>query len=486
MRCWLILTLFMVANLAHAQAPDAGVAAITADGLLADVTHLAGPQYGGRLSGSDGYLAAARWAADRFAALGLQPGGDDGYLQTLTIEYNAIVGTPRLSVRCHDGAWTTCALGPDFTCRGFTGSGAVAAPVVFVGYGLSEADRGFDDYAGVDIRGKVALCFKRNPDWTLDDAGWSAQSATPRARAATAIAHGAVALLWVDAPSAADAPPPVPIGSVLHGDGDHHPDFPHLEIGETVADRLLGGAGDARRLRRRIDADHRPQSFALPASVDLAVQARYETQHPTWNVVAVLPGSDPIRRDEALVIGGHLDHVGRQSPDVTFPGANDNASGASAVLALSAAFARADRPPARTVVFVLFASEESGLEGSRFHAAHPFVALDHTTAMFNLDCVAHGDSIKVGGGDGAPELWRLARELDASHARRMVKATWKSGGADAQPFADLGVRTLYWVTTNSYTYLHQPADRPVTLDGALYADLVRLAFRTSWAVADAP
>jgi len=485
-----VTALGLLAGAASAQpsaqpsaAPAEGLAVITAEALLADVAHLASPAYDGRLSGSPGYVAAARWGAERFAALGLEPGGEDGYLQWFDIEHNEFTAPPRLSLTAADGVVTECRLGPDFAARGFSGSGEISAPVVFVGYGLSQPERGYDDYAGLDVAGKIVLCFKPNPAWAPDSTGWDPGSQTPRVKSLAARAHGAVALLWFDVPAAGGRPARAPIGSVLHGPGAQPEDFPQLEISNATADRLLGAEGEGARLRALIDTEKKPRSAALAAKADVAVQARYTAAHPTCNVVGVLRGSDPARAEQALVIGGHLDHVGRQSSDLYFPGANDNASGSAAVLRLAEAFTRAGTRPARTVVFVLFASEESGLEGAKHHAAHPVLPLANTAAMFNLDCVACGDSIQVGSGKTSPELWARARELDAAGDACLVARTWGNGGADATPFHEAGVKTLYWVTTNSYPYLHDAGDKPETLNAPLYEKLVRLCFRTAWDVA---
>ncbi len=480
----LVIIVLVAASAAFAQAPDAGLAVITADRLLADVGHLTDPALDGRLAGSPGYLAAARWAADRFATLGLSPGGEDGYLQWFDIEYNAFVASPTLVVTGADGVTTACALGPDFTARGFSGSGDLASSVAFVGYGLSQPDRGYDDYAGLDVTGKIVLCFKPNPSWAPSDStAWAADSQTPRQKSLVAQAHGAIGLLWFET-AATGKPARAPIGSVLHGPGKMPVNFPQLEISEGVAEKLLGaGAGEAARLRELIDKDKKPHSKALESTAKVSVYADYSAKHPTCNVVGVLRGSDPKLAGEALVIGGHLDHVGRQGEGLYFPGANDNASGASAVLRLAEAFARAGARPARTVVFVLFSSEESGLEGAKWHVAHPFLPLKDTAAMFNLDCVACGDSIQVGSGKTSPELWARARALDEAGDNFMVTRTWGDGGADAAPFSQAGVKTLYWVTTNSYPHLHAPGDLPETLNGPLYEKLVRLCFRTAWEVA---
>ncbi len=486
-----IVALGLLAGAAFAQnsvAPAEGLAAITAEALLADVTHLASPAYNGRLSGSPGYVAAARWAAERFAALGLQPGGqaddhDGGYLQWFDIEYNQITAPPRLTVIAADGVVTVCRLGPDFTARGFTGSGEIAAPVVFVGYGLSQPGRGYDDYEGLDVAGKIILCFKPNPAWSPDSTGWDADSQSPRVKSLTARAHGAVAMLWFETSVAEGRPARAPIGSTLHGPGVQPEDFPQLEISEETAGRLLGGVGEGSRLRAWIDAEKKPHPVVLATRAEVAVQARYNAAQPTCNVVGVLRGSDPALAGQSLIIGGHLDHVGRQSDAFYFPGANDNASGSAAVLRLAEAFTRAGQRPARTVVFVLFSSEESGLEGAKHHAANPVLPLKDAAAMFNLDCVACGDSIQVGSGKTSPELWARARELDAAGDACLVARTWGGGGADASPFHDAGVKTLYWVTTNSYPHLHGPGDKPETLNGPLYEKLVRLCFRTAWEVA---
>lgn len=490
-RLRLALLIGLVTCAPAAAAADSAPAALSADSLLADVAHLAAPGLDGRLSGSAGYLQAARWAADRFAALGLEPGGDPlddeggarGWLQWFTAEYNEILATPRLAVTAADGATTELKAGPDFTARGFSGSGAVRAPVVFAGYGLSQPQRGYDDYAGLDARGKIVLCFKPNPAWSPDSTGWDADSQTPRQKSLTARAHGAVALLWVET-GADQRPARAPIGSVLHGPGEQPRDFPQLEISEAVADRLLGAPGAARRLRKEIDAAMAPRSRVLDARAEISVQARYEAAHPTCNVVGLLRGSDPALAAQPLLIGAHLDHVGRQGPDLYFPGANDNASGSAAVLRLAEAFARAERRPARPVVFVLFAGEESGLEGAKHHAAHPLLPLSGTVAMFNLDCVAFGDSVQVGSGKTSPGLWARARELDAEGDAITVARTWGGGGADATPFHEAGVPTLYWATTNSYRHLHDAADTPQTLNGPLYEKLVRLCHRLAWDVAD--
>jgi Zn-dependent M28 family amino/carboxypeptidase len=241
-------------------------------------------------------------------------------------------------------------------------------------------------------------------------------------------------------------------------------------------------------LREVIDREKQPRPLALPATVRVVVNARYVSAAPTANVVGLMSGRDPALADETLVIGAHLDHVGEQAGELLFPGANDNASGAAAVVALAEAFARRAEDdgdfPQRSVVFVLFAGEEQGLLGARHYVDHPVVPLSRTVAMLNLDCIASGDSLQAGGGANAPRLWELARDLDREGERLLVERTGGGGGADATPFHEAGVPTLYFATTNGYRDLHQPTDVVERLYPQLYLAMARLAVRVAAVVAD--
>ena len=475
-----IVCLLLLALPAVAHEADPGAALITPEALTTLVADLCADGMDGRLPGTDGYRRAAAYAADRFAALGLSPGGGDGgWYQHFPMELN-VIREAELELVGADGTRRTPALGTEWACRGFTGSGDVEAEIVFVGYGLSHPERGYDDYADVDVRGKIVLALKPAPGWQVGEEGFT-PAHLPRAKAAAAKAHGAVALLMVGRP--ADVWSESIIASVLHGEGEYVPDMPAAQISVTDAGRLFaGGMQEFAVALNEIDDAQAPRSRVLPARARLHVAADYAPAADAVNVVGVLPGVDPESNREVLVVGGHLDHVGAQA-GVVWPGANDNASGAAAVLELAEAFVRGGLVTRRTVVFVLFAGEEQGLCGAEHYVARPAFPLADTVAMFNLDCVAHGDSISLGGGGTQPALWRTVRDLDASHARLSIAQTWPGGGADAQPFFDAGVPTLYFASKFSYTHLHKTSDTVATLNPRLHAELVRLAYRGAVEVA---
>ena len=476
----------LTASAAWAAEPVAaefpGAETIRANGLLKTVGYLASPSLAGRLAGSPGYMSAAREMAARFRRMGLKPAGeqDGDFFQRLTVEYNEITSC-RLALLPPDGAVRELKLGPDFVARGLTGTGVCTARVVFAGYGLSAPEKGYDDYAGLDASGTVVLAFKEPPPFRMDSLGWG-ESTMPRPKGRTAAAHGALALLLVSTPN--QPHPQRPIGSMLEGPGPQDLGLMRLQVDGHVAQAMVWTSGlDLGALQAAIDSTKQPHSQVLAVSARVATSAVYHAKQASVNVVARIEGSDPALRDQCVVIGAHLDHVGSQG-DIYFPGANDNASGAAAVMAIAQAFARGGPRPKRSVIFALFSSEESGLDGSRRFVEHPPVPLERIVAYLNLDCVGVGDSIQLGSGKTSPRLWQLARDLDERGARLSVEETWGGGGADATPFAEKKIPTLYFASRFSYPHLHLPSDTPDTLNPALYEALTRLAYRTAWKVAE--
>lgn len=459
-----------------------GASHISQNNLMKTVTFLSSKELGGRLSGSEGYNKAASYMSNEFLKLGLRPLGDSAYYQKLKVEYNEIYSPVKLNLIEDGQLKKEYKLGKDFVCRQLTGSSHVTAPVVFCGYGLSKPEFGYDDYANIDVKGKIVLVFKSNPTWKMNDtSNWG--NGYPRFKAKLAKEHGAVGMLIVSLPN--DAKPQKTIISVLEGGGEQDENFPQFHIDIPVADEFLDGSGfTLKDLQTRIDNSKQPFAVQTASTIEIEVRAKYTKEQPTMNVVAMLEGLDPIMKNEFLIIGAHLDHVGEQADEIYAPGANDNASGSAAVLEIARAFAKGKIKPKRSIIFVLFASEELGLIGSKYFVDHPPVPLDKITAMINLDCVGYGDSIQVGNGKSSPNLWKIARQQDSLSTKMMVEATWNGGGADAGPFHDRGIPAAYFVTTNSYAHLHYMTDTPETLNKSLFEKITKLAYLTSYHVAN--
>ncbi len=475
------LLIFVLSGFISGDGPKyPGVELIKGANLIKTVEFLASPELKGRLAGSEGYYKAAEFMAEEFKSLGLKPMGNEGYYQTFTTEYNEIVAPCKFELIKADGSRKSYKLGEDYICRGFTGSGKVESEVVFCGYGFSYPDDGFDEYAGIDAKGKVVMMFKQTPAWKLNDRNWE-QSL--RYRGKTALDHGAVGVIFVSKPN--DANPQKPIGSVMDGEGEHLISLPMIHADLNAVDEILASSGkNIKSLQTEIDNNKKPSSFSTNSKVFLQVTANYTKDRRTMNVAGLLEGSDPVMKDEYLIIGGHLDHAGSQADEVYFPGANDNASGSASVLEIARTFVKAGVKPKRSVLFILFSNEESGLQGATYYSKNPLVPVEKTVAMFNNDCVGHGDSMQVGNGKSAPFLWQIARTADSLYTKQMILRTWNGGGADAAPFHQIKIPCLYFVSYFSYTHLHLPSDKPETLNSTTFEKMCKLAYMTACEVAN--
>ena len=445
---------------------------ISKEQLKSKVVFLTSDELAGRLPGTEGYNKAAKFAADIFSSAGIEAFGDSSYYQFLEVESNEIKEPIEFSLINNDRK-VVFELGKHYIFRGFTGSGDLTAEVAFCGYGISRPDLGYDDYANIDVNDKVVIVFKYNPSWKIKDSTWGTNY--PREKSTTAFSKGAKGIIFISFPN--DKTPQDPIGSVLHGSGKQIADFPQLHSSLNAAEKFfVNSEYSLKNLQSIIDSTKLPKSLSLKTKAIIKVNADYNEKSKTMHVVGLLKGTDEILKDEYIIVGAHLDHVGMQGDSLYFPGANDNASGTAAVLSLAESLANTKTK--RSIIFVLIASEEQGLFGADHFAKNLPIKQEKIVAMLNLDCIAYGDSIQIGNGKSAPLLWQLTSKIDSENDKMMVKRTWSGGGADATPFHKNGIPCLYFVTTNSYEHLHKLSDKAETLNYDLYEKISNLALKT--------
>ncbi len=452
---------------------------INKSSLIQKVEILASPEFAGRLPGHVGYNKASEYVKDHFVKLNLKPAFNDDYYQRFFVEYNNIKSPAQFCLVIKNKVVKEYRIGSDYAFRGFTGSGNLTAPVVFCGYGLSTD--AYDDYANVDVKDKVVLVFKQNPSWKIE--GIEFGFGYPREKAKIALDKGAAALIMVSRPL--DNKPQPVIGSVMDGEGDHNENFPQLHISIDAANDFLSLTGfTLKDLQENIDGSIKPFSFELPVSALITVYAEYRKMQETQNIAGILFGTDDKLKDEFIIIGAHLDHVGSQAGEVYYPGANDNASGSAAVMQIAEAFINSGIKPKRSVIFVLFSAEEQGLKGAEHFVANSPVELNNIVAMINMDCIGYGDSIQIGNGKSAPLLWNVFNTVDSFNDKLMINRTWSGGGADATPFHNKGIPSAYVVSYYSYDHLHLPSDMPETLNQNLYENIVKLTAEVLYKLAD--
>jgi len=427
----------------------AAAASPPAADLQAHVLALTAPEMEGRGSGTPGGERAARYIAAVLARAGLRPGGDGGtFFQAFAVGETTGVGPGSWLAPAGSGA-RGLTVGLTWTPHGGSASGGVSAELVFVGH---------DDYSAVDVRGRIAL--------TLGGAWGTAAPPSRLEKLIAARRAGARALLIVEDPlpavTATAAPVALLSGSVTRAGADLL-----LAPSGRSLDVLVGGAG----------------AVATGARVDLHVELE-RAPRLAANVIGVLPGADPGRAGEAVVIGAHYDHLGREGAAV-YHGADDNASGTAVVLELARAMAA--RRPARTLVFILFAGEEIGLLGAAHYVSQPSVApVNRIAAMLNFDMVGRleGRRLLVGGVDtgGFRPL------VEAAGQEAGLALDLRGGGtgpSDHARFYAADVPVLFFHSGRHADY-HQVSDTADRLDTAGMARIARMGLGLAERLADGP
>ena len=364
------------------------------------VLFLASDQMRGREAGSAEYDIAAQYVASQFHAAGLQPAGDAGsYLQKVPLVSYRPSDKGSFAVSAAGGAATPLTWGEDYLpgANPAQANTQVDAPVVFVGYGVVAPQIGRDDYAGVDVRGKIVAIVPGAPASLNGEE--RAHLGNGRNKAVIAAQKGAVGIITLQSPPAEAARP-------FARQAEHwqdarmtwaHPDgkgfieaanTPGLAAISTAgAARLFGGASAWAKAARGVDARRfRARELPVRLRASFATEIKPAT---SYNVAGLLPGSDPALSAEVVVLTAHLDHVGVGAPnkagDTIYNGAMDNAVGIASLIEEAKRFKAAGAAPKRSVMFVAVTAEEKGLVGSDYFARHPTVAKERLVANVNLD-----------------------------------------------------------------------------------------------------
>jgi Zn-dependent M28 family amino/carboxypeptidase len=394
-----------LATLAAPLAAQSDAPAFTADAVRAHVAFLADDLLEGRDTGSRGQEIAARYVATRFAALGLKPGGDEGtWYQRVTLL--------RTERGAHPGRITISGAGEP---RSFDHGGDaliamnprepkldVAAPLVFVGYGLDNARMRVNDYAGLDLRGRIAVALRGFPKGMASEEG--AHLAATKDEAAQR--HGAIGLIQIDTLQSAKLRPwarsvafaDAPRFGWIDAAGGSSDDAPGIRasasLNDPAAEALFASSGKTLAAIRK-EADRkggRPKGFALKTQARITGES-VSTRVTSPNVAGILPGSDPALAAEVVVLSAHLDHIGISAAKPGEPadadrinnGALDNAAGIATMLEVARAAAQAKTPPRRSILFLAVTGEEKGLLGSDYYARHPTVPIGRIVGNVNLD-----------------------------------------------------------------------------------------------------
>ena len=470
--------------------------------MRADLEFLASPPVDGRASLTQGADAAAWFLATELRKAGVQPGDGSSYLQRFDLVPLRLDRDRSSVVVRHAGdaqRFTPVAVFfPDPTREV-----DLTLDVVFAGYGITAPEHGYDDYAGMDVRGKAVLVFDHEPQEDDPGSAFHGTGFTLHANAWTktwtAQQHGAAALLVVTEPVNAHrsaARPPDRANAPAQALARSELRIPRITLPADAATALLKGTDRMPAdWQRAIDREMRPASRPLDGvAVTLqAVNATHRVQASS-NVAGLLPGTDPDLRHETILVTSHYDHLGSQSGQL-YPGANDNGSGTVAMVEVARLLA--GERLARSVLFVSFGSEEQLMLGSYHYVAHPLRPLATTRAVLNLDMIGRNeehtpesvgayeitagrsDQLNLVGAAYSPDLAALLqRESTASGLTLSDKFDRDSSmrtlfRCDHLPFLQKGIPAA-WLFGGFHPGYHEPVDTIDRLDFDKMERVVRL------------
>ncbi|MBX3422518.1 MAG: M20/M25/M40 family metallo-hydrolase [Pirellulaceae bacterium] len=462
--------------------------------LRADVTFLADDEREGRGVGTHGLEAAAQMIATRFSELGLTTDLFAGSpFQSFSIPNGsqvALQSTPDLPPKnrlvFQSVQPLELTLSTDWTPLSLGANGSFSGPVAFAGYGISSVEHQYDDYAGLDVDGKVVVIIRKQPRLMNSDSSFRSTRSTTRhayfsTKLANAAARGAAAIIFVnDRETLQDQEAERLFLIDEAGKALSTTRIPVMHVLRDAIDPLIQQC-TGRPLaewEQKIDADSKPASQLL-AGVTVSGAVLIEPrQSQVHNVVGLLPGSGTLA-NEYVVLGAHYDHVGMGGPGSLAPGtiavhngADDNASGTAVLLEAARQLSVNTSVDRRNIVLIAFAAEERGLLGSKHYVRHPRFPLEQTKAMVNLDMVGrmHDGALIVYGTGTASEFpgWveDLRRPLD-------IQVSLQSAGygpSDHQSFHEVGMPVLH-LFTGMHNQYHRPSDDSHLID---YPGMVRV------------
>lgn len=456
--------------------------------IAATVSFLSSDELQGRGLGKAGLTQAAQHIANGFASAGLRTDLWDGLpYQNFYVDNMTMMGSTannRLSIVKPEGTRVDLRIGEDYQPMAVGGNGYFDGNVVFVGYGITANLNGitYDDYLGIDVKDKVVMVLRKEPQQSDANSPFNGVLKTDHALFSTKVAnaklHGAKAMLLInDFVSVSGSGLKAAKSDIMPsfdsaGKSNPHIKLPTAFITRDVAEQLIRAQYPDEsliNLEKKIDATLQPQSLTVPSiNVSGAIELTQQ-KLITSNVVAIQPGAGSLA-NETVVIGAHYDHVGMgeygslaAGVHEIHNGADDNASGTSALLELArriAAGRQANQPAnCRKIVFAAFSGEERGLLGSKYYVKHPAHDLSQTAAMINLDMIGRlgSNRIIVYGIGSSPDFGRLVTDMATAEGLEPELQRPAMGPSDHQPFFEAGIPVLHFFTGIHPQY-HRPSD----------------------------
>ncbi|MGD0339368.1 MAG: M28 family peptidase [Bacteroidota bacterium] len=435
------------------------------DQLQQEIYFLASDSLEGRRTGTVGERRATDFIASEFDRLGIQRAGEnETYFQPFYFVASVTLGKNNNFNISTEDTTIVLTLNKDFRPFGFSADTSITAPIAFAGYGISAPDLKYDDYSGIDVKGKIVIVMKDIPNGDQPHSPFT-KFGDEKLKIMTAREKGAAGFVLVPSPSSdeSDSLPRLRYDSKFTNVG-----LPCVQMTRSPVTALFRHLGqDFPALQKQIDSLKTPQSLFFEKTRATLTTTITKVTTTARNVVGYLEGNDSRLKDEYIIVGGHHDHLGwggegSLMPDTVaiHPGADDNASGTAGVLELARYFAAERKHLRRSILFATFSGEEEGLLGSAYFVKNPPRPLSNAIAMINLDMIGRmKDSVVLLGGMGTSDIWKdIVQKFNEPHMLNIKPNNDGYGPSDHSSFYGKNMPVLFFFTSLHKDY-HRPSDR---------------------------
>lgn len=479
----LLILLFSIAYNVHAQDDFetkllTQFHKITSEEMMTWMEKLCSPEFNGRLTGTPEFIASADWVAGRLKDWGIHPAGDDGnYFQWFNQPYTVVNDIGGLSLKIIQPGGTAIVKKynyPDDYYPGMnSGNGEITAEVVFAGYGVTVPEMNYDDYKGIDVKGKIVMVNRDVPHTNPRDPEYKkwVKYCYHQYKLENAVKHGAAGFLYIDG---IGANPNISYDAsiIVCGIGP-----------EPLTDIFAGTKTSNEELINGIRKSFTPASFNTGKIVTIRANTTRHPEGKGCNVIGIIEGKDPVLKNEVIIIGGHLDAVGKAGKVVN--GALDNASGVVDIMGAAKAIAQSGIQLKRSVMFLFFGGEENGLIGSKLYVQKPVFPKEKTVVFINLDMVGNGTGLSVNALSPYKNLLTFFEEANSKYIHRPFRGSapepsefYGRPRSDSYNFSSTGYRTMSIGTPGGYkkVFYHLPGDDPDAITIDIMEDVAKMIY----------
>ena len=418
------------------------------------VQDLASDQMLGRKSGQKGGVLGEEYIASRLKEWGVEPGGENGtYFHHFRFNHVDLESGPSLEIESKEkkrNFWYK----DGWRVWRYSGSGNFKSEIIFVGYGIHAPEKGYDDFADLDLKGKIAFLILETSHSLNERLGKKVEIQN---RVKAIQNQGAFGVMMCPSPERGNR-------AILGGlDGNcYDAEFVILRIESNVADFVFKDCDtELPYLVQKMDKQQRPLTYRTGVLASVFVKAMFDPHRPARNVMGRITGNDPILKDEYIIIAAHMDHLGINPWGEVFNGANDNASGTAVAMEIARVLSLQKVKLKRTVIFFLWAAEEQGFTGLKEYCKRPVYPLEKTVLYMTMDMVGHGNGkVKVSGAHYRPDLWEfLNKNISPEVLEHIIQnPKFSRRLPNWEPLLPTGVARMGFHTDGYHFKYHQSRD----------------------------